>query len=47
MSKKKNKVNATLSGEIKAEEMESKSSMNSNSGFKIKERQNSRNNIQK
>ncbi|MEG2353643.1 MAG: hypothetical protein RSB70_03250 [Clostridium sp.] len=47
MTKKKNKINATISGEIQGQVMESKSSENSNNGYKAKELQGSRNNIQK
>ncbi|SHH53898.1 hypothetical protein SAMN02745196_00706 [Clostridium collagenovorans DSM 3089] len=46
MSKKKNKVNATLSGELKSEVMESKQSKNDINGYKAKELQGSRINIQ-
>lgn len=46
MAKKKNKINATLSGELKSEVMESKQSKNDINGYKSKELQGSRINIQ-
>lgn len=46
MTKKKNKINATLSGELQSAAMESKQSKNDTNGYKAKELQGSRINIQ-